>query len=248
MRRLRPAVAVVVIAVSACSADGGGEGTRPKVALTPRYPTETTAVTTPPSGDGPAPAGAGGGAPSTAVAGAPGGGAAAAAASAPTTASFGDPTGDLTVSVDRPPRYADLAGATLTRSASGFELRVRLGDNAPATGAEGRTLNVASFYDVTGDGGVDYEIWLNLGEGGWGGAYFDNTRRGGNRFGQQAGVTVEVAGNEVVGRFPLAHLASAETFRWSLASEWGRYEVIGTTAAARDDAPDNDVPARFPAP
>ena len=71
--------------------------------------------------------------------------------------------------------------------------------------------------------------------------------RRGNRFGDEAAVTIDVAGNEVVTRFPLTHLASAERFRWSLAPEWGRYEVIGTTGAARDDGPDGDAPVRFPA-
>ena len=237
--------AVAVLVASGCSNDE--DRPRPRIGLAPAYPAETT--TTGPVG---APAsvldaGAGG---TTTVGPAAGPGAVPAPggpAAPPTSASFTDPTGDLTLSVDPPPRYADLAGATLTRSAAGFELRVRVAGPVPATGSSDRTLNLASFYDVSGDGVIDYEVWLNLAGGGWGGAYFDRTRRRGNRFGDEAEVTIEVAGNQVVARFPLAHLASAERFRWSLASEWGRYEVIGTTGAARDDGPDGDAPVRFPA-
>lgn len=105
-------------------------------------------------------------------------------------------------------------------------------------------MNVASFFDVDGDGVIDYEIWANLADTGWSPAYFDNTGAGG-KFGQGSGVEVEVAGGELVMRFPLSHLANSRGFRWSLASEWGRYEVISSPAAARDDAPDNDGFVRF---
>ena len=246
MRAASISLAVAAVMTSACSG-GDGEKASPKVVLTPTYPSETSTTAATPSSATPstAPGPSGTGAVTTGAGGA-GTPAAGGGAAVPTSSSFTDPTGDLTVSVDRPPRYADLAGATLSRSAAGFELRVRLADKAPASGTKERTMNVASFYDVSGDGTIDYEVWLNLAAHGWGGAYFDRTRPRGNRFGDQAGVTIEVVGNEVVARFPLAHLGGAERFRWSVASEWGRYEVIGTAAAARDDAPDGDAPARFP--
>jgi len=164
---------------------------------------------------------------------------------APTTATISDRKGDVTFSVDRPPAWADLVGGTLTRRPEGYELRVKLGAEVPSTYESERTINIASFYDVTGDGSIDYEVWVNLASGGWGGSYFDNTRRGANRLNDEA-LAIRTEGAELVVGFPLSHLASAERMQWSLAMEWGRYEVIGTVAAARDDAPDNDAAAQFP--
>jgi hypothetical protein len=168
----------------------------------------------------------------------------------PTEAVISDRAGDVTPSLlDRAPAWADLLGARLVRSAAGFELRIRLGGGAaPAQAPDGdHTMNIASFYDVDGDGRIDYEVWLNVASGGWGSSYFDNTddRKGGG-FQGNSGVTITPEGDEIVARFPLSHVAAAERFRWSIASEWGRYETIGTTAAARDDVPDNDNAARFP--
>lgn len=163
-----------------------------------------------------------------------------------TTAAIVDRQGDLTESAEVPPAWADLVGGTLIRRADGFELRVRLGGgSAPTTTDEDHTMNVASFYDVDGDGRVDYEVWANLASGGWGGSRFDNVGRRA-WFNEKAGVTIAVTGDEVVLRFPLGHIDGAERFRWSLASEWGRYEGLGTPATARDDAPDFDAAARFP--
>jgi hypothetical protein len=164
-----------------------------------------------------------------------------------TAAAITDPSGDLTPSLaDPPPPWADLTGATLLRRADGFELRVRLGGGSAPTGTdEDHTMNIASFYDVDGDGTIDYEVWANLAAHGWGGSWFDN-RAGKAAFADKANVAITVAGDEVVLRFPLSHLGGAEAFRWSLASEWGRYEVLGTVATARDDAPDHDAAARFP--
>lgn len=105
-------------------------------------------------------------------------------------------------------------------------------------------MNIASFFDIDGDGLIDYEVWVNLADTGWSPAYFDNDVSGA-RFGQASGVAVEVAGDELILRFPLAYLGNARSFRWSLASEWGRYEVISTPAAASDDAPDDDGFVRF---
>jgi hypothetical protein len=165
----------------------------------------------------------------------------------PTTfASVIDPVGDRTFSVDPPPPWADLAGAALTRSGAGYELRVEVGGGvAPTTTDANHTMNIASFYDVDGDGVIDYEVWANLASGGWGGSYFDD-RTNFAAFLEKSFVTITVEGDEVVIRFPLAHLQRASSFRWSLASEWGRSEVMGTNVAARDDMPDNDQPAGFP--
>src|SRR5688572_15156967 len=118
-----------------------------------------------------------------------------------TTAAVVDRQGDLTLSVDPPPAWADLVGGTLIRRADGFELRVRLGGgSAPTTTDEDHTMNIASFYDVDGDGGIDYEVWANLASGGWGGSWRDDRRRTA-RFGDRAEVAITVAGDEVVLRF-----------------------------------------------
>jgi hypothetical protein len=161
------------------------------------------------------------------------------------TATITDPVGDATPSVvDRSPAWADLAGATLTRTPQGFELRVRLGGSAPATTDGDHTMNIAAFFDVDGDGNVDYEVWANLSDGGWGGSWFDNTE-GRARYGGDAGVTWTPEGDAIVMRFPHDHVGDAATFRWSVASEWGRYAALGSPATVRDDAPDDDRPAAF---
>lgn len=164
-----------------------------------------------------------------------------------TAAALVDRQGDLTPSpADRPPPWADLVGGTLIRRADGFELRVRLaGGSAPTTTDEDHTMNIASFYDVDGDGRIDYEVWANLASGGWGGSWFDN-RTGKGRFGDDASLAITAVGDEVLLHFPLSHIGDAERFRWSLASEWGSYNMLGTPATARDDAPDFDAAARFP--
>lgn len=162
------------------------------------------------------------------------------------TASISDRAGDLTPSpLDRPPGWADLRGATLRRTGEGYELSVSLGDPVPERSPDGdHTMNVASFYDLDGDGVVDVEVWANLADSGWGPAAYDG--RGG-RFGAESDVSVSFEGGRLVLRFPLSLLAGDDRFRWSIASEWGRYEVIGTDLAARDDAPDGDQPAQLPA-
>ena len=158
-----------------------------------------------------------------------------------------DPEGDATASpVDPPPPWADLVGARLIRSDAGFELRIALGGgDAPESTDEDHTMNVASFYDVDGDGDIDYEIWANVASGGWGPAYYVNGPGQGG-FGEGSGVTVTTEGADVVLRFPHGHLANAPRFRWSVASEWGRYEALGTPAMVRDDAPDDDQAVAFP--
>jgi hypothetical protein len=160
---------------------------------------------------------------------------------------IGYKSGDATPStVDAAPRWADIIGARLLRSGDRYELRIRLaGGDAPETTDDQHTMNVASFYDVDGDGAIDYEVWANLAAGGWGAAYYDDGPGQGGA-GEGSGVDVTTEGDEVVLRFPTSHLAGAERFQWSTASEWGRYEALGTPAMARDDAPDDDEAVRFP--
>ena len=135
---------------------------------------------------------------------------------------------------------------TLRRTDAGFELRVRVagGDAPESSGDGGHTMNVASFYDVDGDGEIDYEVWANVADGGWGGSYFDD-REGTSAYLEESGVTIGTEGDEVVIAFPHEHLADAASFRWAVGSEWGRYEAIGTPAAVRDDVPDAGA-ATFP--
>ena len=165
----------------------------------------------------------------------------------PTEAAVVDPEGDATASpADPAPVWSDLIGARLTRSQQGFELRVRLagGDAPEGSGSGDHTMNVASFYDVDGDGEIDFEVWANLADGGWDTSYFDD--EGGGHFGEESFVDVTTEGDEVVLRFARRHLGDAERFRWSVASEWGRYAAIGTPAMVRDQAPDGDGAADFP--
>ena len=165
---------------------------------------------------------------------------------APVTASVTDPVGDLTPSpLDPPPPWADLVGADLTRDASGFTLAIHLGGGrAPSDTDSTHTMNIGSFYDINGDGQVDEEVWANLSSNGWSGAWFDDQRRA--ALVHDSRITITVAGDAVVLRFPLDRVAKATTFRWSVASEWGSYASVGTVAAARDDCPDNDQPVSFP--
>jgi hypothetical protein len=235
------------IVTTGCTRDGDERAADTDDLLTPLFAPATTATTTQSQGSaagGPgATSTAPNGASATTVAGSP-----PPAAAGVSTAALTDRIGDLTPSpLDPPPSWADLAGATLNRRPDGFELRVRLGGPAaPTTTDEDHTMNVASFYDLDGNGRVDFEVWANLAAGGWGASYFDNTTKGKNRYGDASGVAIAVEGTEVVLRFPLASLRSAASFRWAVASEWGRYEVLGTAAMARDDVPDFDGAAPFP--
>ena len=238
---------LLVVATSCARGDGEAD---PKAApLDPAFPpvesvkegapsttgagaSQATGDTTAPSGERPA---------------APGTDAQPSAERGSTQGSISDAEGDVTPTpLDPAPKWADLTGAQLTRLPDGFELRVRLGDTAPtASPDEDHTMNIASFYELDGDGHVDFEVWLNLGPNGWGGSWWDNGTEQ-VKFQEDAQLEITLAGTEVVAKFPVGHIGGAERFRWSLASEYGRYEAIGTTAMARDDAPDDDQPAAFP--
>lgn len=157
-------------------------------------------------------------------------------------ASLSDPTGDVRGSLTGAPGYADLTGAALTRTSAGFELRVSVADAVPARQDGDKVVNVASFYDLDGDGTVDYEVWASLADDGWSGSYRTPS---GARFGSDSGVTAQPDGHDLVLRFPLSHLRAATSFRWSVGAEWGTYEQVAAGATARDTAPDSGVTA-FP--
>lgn len=155
-----------------------------------------------------------------------------------------DPTGDQSSRLAGAPAHADLVAATLLRRDDEFELVFRVAAALPAS-QDGEFTNLASFYDLDGDGNIDYEVWASLGPDGWGTSYYDNVT-GSARFGDQDDVTVEPGNTEVRLLFPAAHLADATSLRWSTASEHGRPEELGTQLAARDFAPDEGRPAAWP--
>jgi hypothetical protein len=158
--------------------------------------------------------------------------------------SFDDPVGDAVGGLDQdPPAWADLAGATLERQDNAYRLTVRLGDTAPETAPGAATMNVATFFDVDGDGGIDHELWVNLGEGGWGPVWYEGDRA---YPGEASNVTMIVEGDEVRLLFPDVMLDQPERLRFSVASEYGELDVIGSSYAHRDDAPDGDQAVAFP--
>jgi hypothetical protein len=245
--RTRPLALLTTIVVSAAACGGPADEPEP-ASLAPQFapdaapaaPDATTAAPAPPAvaadPTGPAPPPA----PATTTRD---------PAAAPVLrASTVDRRGDVTPAVgDDAPGWADLTGADLLAGPQGFELRVSLADDAPGAAPDGeRTMNVAAFFDVDGDGVIDYEVWANLAEGGWGGAWYDD-RAGTAAFTDDSGVTAGSEDGVLVIRFPADHVGGATEFRWSVASEWGRHATIGTVAAARDDAPDGDDAVTFPA-
>lgn len=159
------------------------------------------------------------------------------------TAHVRDATGDVRGGSGPSPSYVDLTGAELTRQRDGFELRVSVAGDLPARqGPDGRTMNVASFYDTDGDGAIDYEVWATLADDGWGSSY---RYPDGARFGADSGVSVHPEGRTLVLRFPLDHLGAARSFRWAVGSEWGSYAQIGSGTTAADHAPGSGATA-FP--
>lgn len=158
--------------------------------------------------------------------------------------SFDDPVGDAVGGLDQnPPKWADLAGASLERQGNAYRLTVRLGDTAPETAPGSATMNVATFFDVDGDGGIDHELWVNLGDAGWGPTWWTGDRA---QPGEASNVTVEVEGDQVHLSFPDVMLDQPERLRFSVASEYGELAVIGSSYAHRDDAPDGDRAVDFP--
>lgn len=162
----------------------------------------------------------------------------------PEIVSFDDPIGDAVGGLDQdPPAWADLAGASLERQGNAYRLTVRLGDVAPEPAPGSATMNVATFFDVDGDGGIDHELWVNLGESGWGPVWYEGDRA---YPGEASNVTVVVEGDEVRMLFPDVMLDQPERLRFSVASEYGELSVIGSSYAHRDDAPDGDQSVSFP--
>lgn len=169
-------------------------------------------------------------------------------AAAPFTgsATVTDDPSDRTATVEPSPDWADLETVTVERDGDRMQLTIGLTGGAPdAAPDDQHTMNIATFFDVDGDGHLDYEIWANVSTSGWGTSYFDNVE-GRALFADEDGIDIEVVDGTVVMTFDASKIASAERFRFATSSEYGRYETIGTELMARDDAPDDDQPAHFP--
>lgn len=158
------------------------------------------------------------------------------------TASVQDRAGDVAGGFGAP-SYVDLTGARLEADGGSYVLRVAVAGGLPRRQpASGKTMNVASFFDVDGDGSIDYEVWATLADDGWDGSY---RYPDGARFGDDSGVSARPVGHRLVVRFPRSLLGPARSFQWAVGSEWGSYEQVSTGTTASDHAPDNGA-AGFP--
>lgn len=156
------------------------------------------------------------------------------------TGAIDDPAGDVHAGtpLQDPPPHVDLRRLTLTRLADGFEVRVELDTSAPERRQGERITNVATFYDVDGDGELDYQVYATSTPDGWGSAYFDHVN-GDARYADEDDVDVHVDDGALVMRFPLEHLGRAERLQWSAASQWGTFDELQTGTESRDRAPDD---------
>ena len=140
------------------------------------------------------------------------------------------------------PAYVDLTGAVITRSGDRFTVRVDVGATLPTRQTDDHTMNVACFVDTDGDGSVDYEMWANLSDAGWGTSY---RHPEGARFGDDSGVGVAVAGHTLTLAFPASHVGGATSFRWAVGSEYGTLAQVSSGTTAHDLAPDGSA-VRYP--
>lgn len=149
------------------------------------------------------------------------------------SASVTDGTGDATGLGT--PSYVDLTGAGVTRDGNRFRVRVEVAAPLPARQTDDKTMNVGCFVDTDGDGQVDYEMWANLSDSGWGTSY---RYPDGARYGGSSGVTVTVSGATLTLGFPSDHVGGASSFRWATGAEYGTLEQVGSGTTAKDLAPD----------
>lgn len=159
----------------------------------------------------------------------------------PLRASVSDPTGDVRGTLTGAPTYTDLTGAALTRGGV-FEVRVSFAGAVPARQTDDRIVQVATFYDLDGDGETDYEIWASLADDGWGTSY---RTPGGARFGDDSGARARPEGDDLVISFPLTHLRRADSLAWAVGAQWGTLEQVATGTTSKDNAPDGGW-ARLP--
>jgi hypothetical protein len=158
-----------------------------------------------------------------------------------------DPAGDLSRSLEGAPASADIVAVRLERAGDTVVVRTTFAGAVPATQSanQGKGMNVASFYDVDGNGLVDYEVWASLADNGWGTGYRDARQRTA-AFGSSTGIEVSVEGKTLVTRFPADRIAGADAFGWSAAAEWGSFESMAAGTSARDHAPEEQA-ASYPA-
>ncbi len=161
--------------------------------------------------------------------------------SGPLRASVSDPAGDVRGSLTGAPAYADLTGAAFTRD-DVFEVRVSFAGAVPQRQTDDRIVQVATFYDLDGDGETDYEVWASLADNGWGTSY---RTPDGARFGEDSGARARPEGNDLVITFPLSHLERADAMAWAVGAQWGTLEQISTGTTSKDNAPDGGW-ASFP--
>lgn len=149
-----------------------------------------------------------------------------------------DPRGDTTSPLlGSAPDWADLSAGEVERTDTGdVSLTIELVET-PGEPEAGTTMNVASFHDLTGDGDIDLEVWLNHSREGWFPSWRDN-RAGEAAFGDDTGLAVEVTGPTIEVVVPGDLVGRPTSWRWSLGLEWGRYEWLGSDDAAHDLAPD----------
>lgn len=152
----------------------------------------------------------------------------------PTSASVSDPTGDVRGALTGAPPYADLTGATLTRGDT-FEMRVSFAGSVPRRQTDDRIVQVATFFDLDGDGETDYEVWASLADNGWGTSY---RTPDGARYGEGSGARARPEGNDLVITFPLAHLRRAKSMSWAVGAQWGTLEQVASGTTSKDNAPD----------
>lgn len=161
--------------------------------------------------------------------------------SGPLRASVSDPSGDVRGTLTGAPPYADLTGATLTRG-DAFEVLVSFAGAVPQRQTDDRIVQVATFYDLDGDGETDYEVWASLADNGWGTSY---RTPNGARYGEDSGATARPEGDDLVITFPLTHLQRADAMSWAVGAQWGTLEQVASGTTSKDNAPDGGW-ARFP--
>ncbi len=149
-----------------------------------------------------------------------------------------DPRGDTTAPLlGSAPDWADLVAGSVRRAGNGdVTITIEFAE-PPEQPRSGTTANVASFHDLTGDGRIDLEIWLNHSEQGWFPSWRDH-REAQAAFGEDAGLHIDTDDARLEIVVPAEHFGEAVAWRWSMGLEWGRHEWLGTSAAAHDLAPD----------
>jgi hypothetical protein len=149
-----------------------------------------------------------------------------------------DPQGDTTSPLlGSAPEWADLVGGAVERTGTGDVTLTLVLAAEPEPPRGGTMMNVAAFHDLTGDGNIDLEVWANWSADGWFPSWRDNLD-GVAAYGDDTGIEVLADGPELQFVVPAERFDDTTSWRWSMGLEWGRYEWLGTSAAAHDLAPD----------